>query len=57
MIKRRRVGVGEGKTRKLNPKESCEVHVGQNPSNLTAKLNLGLTLQVLKTSGGWIVNF
>jgi hypothetical protein len=40
-----------------NPKQSCEVHVGQNPSSLTAKLTLGLTLQVFGTSWGWIANF
>jgi hypothetical protein len=51
------VGAGEGKTGRLNPKESREVHVGWNPSNLTANLNLGLTLQVFETSGGWIANF
>jgi hypothetical protein len=37
---------------RLNPKESREAHVGQNPSNLTAKLNLGLTLQVFEIS--WV---
>jgi hypothetical protein len=51
------VGVGEGKTGRLNPKESHEAHVGRNPSNLMAKLNLGLTLQVFKTSKRWIANF
>jgi hypothetical protein len=50
MIKRRRVIVVEGKTGRPNPKQSREVHVGRNPSNLTAKLTLGLTLQVFKTS-------
>jgi hypothetical protein len=42
----------EGKTGRLNPKKSREVHVGRIPSNLTAKFNLGLTLQVFETSRG-----
>jgi hypothetical protein len=54
------VGGGQkrrGKTGRPNPKQSREVHVGRNPSNLTAKLTLGLTLQVFETSWGWIANF
>jgi hypothetical protein len=34
----------------LNLKQSREAHVGRNPSNLTTKLTLGLTLQVFETS-------
>jgi hypothetical protein len=52
VIKRQRVGVVEGKTGRPNLKQSREVHVGRNPSNLTAKLTLGLTLQVFETSRG-----
>jgi hypothetical protein len=33
-----------GKTGRLNLKQSREAYVGRNPSNLTAKLVLGLTL-------------
>jgi hypothetical protein len=54
------VGGGQkrrGKTGRFNPKRSREVHVRWNPSNLTAKLMLGLTLQVFETSWGWIANF
>jgi hypothetical protein len=34
----------EGKTRRLNPKKSCEAHVGWIPSNLMDSIHLGLTL-------------
>jgi hypothetical protein len=46
-----------GKIGKSNPKESRETHVGRKPSKLTAKLTLGLRLQVFETSWGWIANF
>jgi hypothetical protein len=51
------VRVGEGKTERLNPKESREAHVGQNLSNLMAKLNLRLTLQVFETFKGVYCKF
>jgi hypothetical protein len=47
----------EGKSGKKYPNMSREAHMGRIISKLTAKLNLGLTLQVFKTSGGWIANF
>jgi hypothetical protein len=46
-----------GKTGRVNPKRSREAYVGRNPSNLTAKLTLGLRLQVFETSWGWIASF
>jgi hypothetical protein len=46
-----------GKTGKFNPKESREAHMGRKSSNLTAKLTLGLRLQVFETSWGWIASF
>jgi hypothetical protein len=55
-----RVGGGQqmrGKTGRVNPKRSREAHVGRNPSNLTAKLTLGLRLQIFETSWGWIASF
>jgi hypothetical protein len=46
-----------GKTGRVNPKRSREAHVGRNPFNLTAKLTLGLRLQVLKLRGGGLQVF
>ena len=46
MIKRQRAGVGEAKIWSLGINRSHKVHMGQNLSNLTVKLNLELTLQV-----------
>jgi hypothetical protein len=46
------VGVGEAKIGSLGINRSRETHVGWISSNLTAKFNLGLTLQVFETSGG-----
>jgi hypothetical protein len=41
----------------FNPKWSRGRHVGRKPSKLTAKLTLGLRLQVFETSWGWIASF
>jgi hypothetical protein len=38
--------VGEAKIESLGINKSREAHVGRNSSNLTAKLTLGLRLQV-----------
>jgi hypothetical protein len=46
-----------GKIGKSNPKESRDRHVGRKPSKLTAKLTLGLRLQVLKLRGGGLQIF
>ena len=52
MIKRRRVSIGEAKIGSLGISRSREAHMGRNPSNLMAKLNLELTLQVFETT--WV---
>jgi hypothetical protein len=47
------VGMGKAKIGSLGINRSHEMHVGRIPSNLMAKFNLGLTLQVFETLGRW----